>query len=91
MSPTSPSPQTRAARLCSRPPADGSTGADGSRIALAGNSVGGNMTAALTLMDKDRNGPKISYQILFVPATDANVDTESYREFGIGAFWPATS
>ena len=36
----------------------GEFGADGSRIAVAGNSVGGNMTAALTLMAKDRNGPE---------------------------------
>jgi acetyl esterase/lipase len=64
----------------------GEFGADGSRIAVAGNSVGGNMTAALTLMAKDRNGPKISYQVLFVPATDASVDTASYREFGTGRF-----
>jgi len=48
-------------------------GADGSRIAVSGNSVGGDMTAALTLMTKDRNGPKISYQVLFIPATDASV------------------
>jgi acetyl esterase len=61
-------------------------GADGSRIAVAGNSVGGNMTAALTLMAKDRNGPKISYQVLFVPATDASVDTASYHEFATGRF-----
>jgi acetyl esterase len=61
-------------------------GADGTRIAVAGNSVGGNMTAALTLMAKDRNGPKISYQVLFVPATDASVDTPSYREFATGHF-----
>ncbi len=61
-------------------------GADGSRIAIAGNSVGGNMTAALALMAKDRNGPKISYQVLFIPATDASVDTASYREFGTGRF-----
>lgn len=61
-------------------------GADGSRIAVAGNSVGGNMTAALTLMSKDRNGPKISYQVLFIPATDASVDTPSYREFATGHF-----
>jgi acetyl esterase len=45
----------------------------GSRIAVAGNSVGGDMTATLTLMTKDRNGPKISYQVLFIPATDASV------------------
>jgi acetyl esterase/lipase len=64
----------------------GELGADGSRIAVAGNSVGGNMTAALTLMSKDRDGPKISYQILFVPATDASVDTPSYKEFATGRF-----
>lgn len=61
-------------------------GADGSRIAIAGNSVGGNMAAALTLMAKDRNGPKITYQVLFIPATDASVDTDSYREFATGRF-----
>ncbi len=61
-------------------------GADGSRIAVAGNSVGGNMTAALSLMSKDRNGPKISYQVLLVPATDASVDTRSYHEYGTERF-----
>jgi acetyl esterase len=61
-------------------------GADGNRIAVAGNSVGGNMTAALSLMSKDRNGPKISYQVLLIPATDASVDTRSYHEFGTGRF-----
>ena len=61
-------------------------GADGSRIAVVGNSVGGNMTAALSLMAKDRNGPKIGYQVLLIPATDASVDTNSYHEFGTGRF-----
>jgi acetyl esterase/lipase len=61
-------------------------GADGSRIAIAGNSVGGNMAAALALMSKDRNGPKISFQALLIPATDASVDTGSYREYGTGRF-----
>jgi len=61
-------------------------GADGSRIAVAGNSVGGNKSAALALMAKDRHGPKISYQVLMIPATDASVDTASYREFGTGRF-----
>ncbi len=64
----------------------GEFGADGSRIAVAGNSVGGDMTTAITLMAKDRNGPKISYQVLFIPATDASVDTASYHEFGTGRF-----
>ncbi|MHA6204937.1 alpha/beta hydrolase [Dyella soli] len=61
-------------------------GADGSRIAVAGNSVGGDMTAALTLMAKDRNGPKISYQVLLIPATDASVDTDSYHTYGKDRF-----
>jgi len=61
-------------------------GADGSRIAVAGNSVGGNMTAALSLMAKDRSGPKISYQVMMIPATDASVDTASYHEYGTGRF-----
>jgi len=64
----------------------GDLGADGSRIAVAGNSVGGNMTAALALMSKDRNGPKIAYQVLLIPATDASVDTASYHEYGTGRF-----
>jgi acetyl esterase len=61
-------------------------GADGSRIAVAGNSVGGDMSAALALMTKDQNGPKIALQVLLIPATNATVDTESYREFGTGRF-----
>ena len=61
-------------------------GADGTRIAVAGNSVGGDMSAALTLMTKDRKGPKISYQVLFIPATDASVDTDSYHQFATGRF-----
>jgi acetyl esterase/lipase len=66
----------------------GELGADGSRIAVAGNSVGGDMSAALTLMTKDRKGPKISYQVLLIPATNASVDSESYHEFATGRFLP---
>jgi acetyl esterase/lipase len=61
-------------------------GLDGSRIAVAGNSVGGDMSAALTLMAKDRGGPNIRLQVLMIPATDANFQTASYREFGSGRF-----
>jgi len=66
----------------------GEFGADGSRIAVAGNSVGGDMSAALTLMAKDRHGPQIRYQVLLIPATDASVDTASYHEFATGRFLP---
>jgi acetyl esterase len=61
-------------------------GADPSRVAVAGNSVGGDMTAALNLMVKDRKGPKISYQALLWPATNAAVDTCSYEEYASGRF-----
>jgi acetyl esterase len=59
---------------------------DASRIAIAGDSVGGNMTAALTLMAKERSGPSLVAQLLFYPVTDANFDTDSYREFATGYF-----
>ncbi|HTM95797.1 MAG TPA: alpha/beta hydrolase [Croceibacterium sp.] len=61
-------------------------GVDGSRMAVAGNSVGGDMSAALAMMAKDRGGPEISFQLLFWPATDTNFETESYREFATGRF-----
>jgi acetyl esterase len=64
----------------------GEIGVNGTRLAVAGNSVGGDMSAALTLMAKDRRGPKISLQVLLIPATDANFETESYSTFGDGRF-----
>ncbi len=57
---------------------------DASRLAIAGDSVGGNMSAAVTLMAKQRGGPKFAYQVLFYPVTDANFDDGSYREFANG-------
>ncbi|GAB2918786.1 alpha/beta hydrolase [Paraburkholderia jirisanensis] len=61
-------------------------GVDGTRMAVAGNSVGGDMTAALALMAKDRGGPRIRLQVLLIPATDTNFDTQSYRDFDTGRF-----
>jgi acetyl esterase len=63
-------------------------GIDGSRMAVAGNSVGGDMSAALTLMAKDRGGPNIRLQVLLIPATDTNFETQSYRDFDTGRFLP---
>jgi len=57
---------------------------DPSRLAILGDSVGGNMTAAVSLMAKERGGPKISFQVLFYPVTDANFETESYKTFADG-------
>ena len=54
-------------------------GVDATRLAVVGNSVGGNMAAVIALMAKDRGGPKISFQLLFYPATDANFETASHR------------
>ncbi|MER6676678.1 alpha/beta hydrolase [Streptomyces sp. NPDC000983] len=59
---------------------------DGSRMAVAGDSVGGNMTAALTLMAKERGDLPLVQQVLFYPVTDANFDTPSYRQFATGYF-----
>ncbi|MEU9477913.1 alpha/beta hydrolase [Streptomyces sp. NPDC048191] len=61
-------------------------GLDGARLAVAGDSVGGNMAAALTLMAKERGGPALAQQVLFYPVTDANFDTPSYRRFATGYF-----
>lgn len=57
---------------------------DTTRFAVAGDSVGGNMTIAVTLLAKERGGPKISYQVLIYPVTDANFENASYKEFAEG-------
>ena len=59
---------------------------DASRIAVAGDSVGGNMTAAVTMLAKQRGGPKIVQQIMFYPVTDANFHNGSYNQFAEGYF-----
>ena len=57
---------------------------DTSRFAVAGDSVGGNMTIAMTLLAKERGGPRIDYQVLIYPVTDANFENDSYKEFAEG-------
>ncbi|RJU00263.1 alpha/beta hydrolase [Arthrobacter frigidicola] len=66
-------------------------GLDGSRMAVAGDSVGGNMTAALTLLAKQRGDVTFVHQSLYYPVTDAGQDTESYRTFADGPFLTARS
>src|SRR4030095_1983608 len=51
---------------------------DGKRLAIVGNSVGGNMTATVALMAKHKGGPELRCQVMLWPVTDANFDTESY-------------
>jgi acetyl esterase len=59
---------------------------DPTRIAVAGDSVGGNMATALTMLSMQRNGPRFTAQVLLYPVTDASFDTASYREFGSGYY-----
>ena len=57
---------------------------DTSRLAVAGDSVGGNMVAVVTQLAKERKGPVIRYQVLFYPVTDSSLSQESYEEFANG-------
>jgi acetyl esterase len=60
---------------------------DPSRLAVAGDSVGGNMAIAVTMLAKKRGGePKINFQLLFYPVTDSNFDTASYNAYQDG-YW----
>jgi acetyl esterase/lipase len=59
---------------------------DGKRLAVAGNSVGGNMAAVVALMAKDKGTPAIRFQALLWPVTDASFETASYNQFAEGHF-----
>lgn len=61
-------------------------GFDAERLTIAGDSVGGNMAAAITLVAKERKGPTIHKQLLFHPVTDASFETDSYEQFATGYF-----
>ena len=63
-----------------------SKGLDASRMAVAGESVGGNMSAALSLMAKERGDVKFVHTSMFYPVTDAAMDTDSYNEFASGYY-----
>ncbi len=59
-------------------------GLDASRLAVAGDSVGGNMAAVLAILAKKRGDVAFIHQSLYYPVTDAAMDTDSYREFATG-------
>ena len=59
-------------------------GLDSTRLAVVGDSVGGNMAAAVTMLAKERRGPKIAVQVLFYPVTGADFETGSYQHFQDG-------
>src|SRR5580704_17647194 len=64
----------------------GKSGWTAKRWRLIGNSVGGSMAAVVSLMAKDNGGPPIKFQTLMWPVTDADFDTQSYKEFSDGYF-----
>ena len=66
-------------------------GFDATRLAVAGDSVGGNMTAALAILAKQRGDVTFVHQSMYYPVTDAAQDTDSYREFADGPFLTAKS
>lgn len=64
----------------------GQHGLDGARLVVAGDSAGGNMSAIVSVLAKDRGGPQIALQVLIYPVTDCDFETESYRQFGEGHY-----
>src|SRR5436305_1183755 len=67
-------------------PAAAAHGLDATRMAVSGDSVDSNMSAALTLLAKDRGDVHLVAQVLFYPVTDAAFDTGSYHRFAEGYF-----
>lgn len=59
---------------------------DGKRLAVIGNSVGGNMTAVTALKAKENDGPEIKVQIMMWPIVDADFGTYSFKRFGKDRF-----
>ena len=55
-------------------------GVDEDRLAVGGDSAGGNLAAVVALMARDRGGPRLAFQLLIYPVTDHAFDTPSYRE-----------
>jgi acetyl esterase len=61
-------------------------GLDPGRMAVAGDSVGGTMAIAVSMLAAERHGAAFRQQVLFYPVTDASFDTGSYQEFATGYF-----
>jgi acetyl esterase len=59
-------------------------GFDADRVAVCGDSAGGNLAAAVALLARDRGGPRLRHQGLIYPVTDAGCDTASMRELATG-------
>jgi len=65
-------------------------GLDSTRLALAGESVGGYTTAVVAQLAKERNGPAVRYQVLMYPVTDSSMSQPSYEEFADGPWLTKT-
>lgn len=65
-------------------------GVDGSRLAVAGDSAGGNLAAAVAIMARDRAGPALRHQLLIYPVTDNDFSLPSYAENGGGEYYLST-
>jgi len=63
-----------------------SLGADPSRMAVGGDSAGGNLAAVVSMMARDRGGPAINFQLLLYPVTDCALDTPSHKEFAADGY-----
>ena len=59
-------------------------GVDASKIAVAGDSAGGNLAAVMALMARNQNGPKVRYQVLIYPLVDYRCKSPSYERYGKG-------
>ncbi|TCN50911.1 acetyl esterase [Rhodococcus sp. SMB37] len=64
----------------------GSYGGDPARIAVAGDSAGGNLAATVSLAARERGGPHLAAQILIYAVIDDDFETESYRRYGVGYY-----
>lgn len=73
-------PEDCYAALCWAVGAADELGADAERVVVTGGSAGGALTAAVCLMARDRNGPRISHQALMIPVLDDRLDTPSMRQ-----------
>jgi acetyl esterase len=61
-------------------------GIDGARLAVGGDSAGGNLAAVVALLARERGGPRLRHQVLIYPVTDHDFERPSYRENGSDYF-----
>jgi len=64
----------------------GALGIDPKRIAVGGDSAGGNLAAVVSILARDKGGPKIAFQLLVYPVTDQNFERSSYKKYGENHF-----